>query len=127
MHHAYLVLFEYTSRMHSALCGHALACRCFCPLQMDIEGYEHQVVSALVADYNKDAAAVMLPDQISLEVHYDPAGPVRGSSEAAPPPEEAMTIFYNFAAMGYTVINREDNPFCPFCGEFTVVRTACHG
>jgi hypothetical protein len=78
------------------------------------------VVAAMAADFNRDHSSVLLPDQISMEVHYYDSHFPRPMTVS-----EVSTVMYNMAAMGFSVVSREDNIYCPHCTELTYVRTAC--
>lgn len=94
-------------------------------LKMDIEGFEYRVVESLYGDALRGVpgAALMLPMQISLEVHA--ASEVPGLPKLAPPglsASEMDALWVPLTELGYVVVSREDNSRCTWCVEFTVVR-----
>ena len=93
-------------------------------LKMDIEGFEFRVVESMFADVLRGAAnaALLLPLQISLEVHAI-SGPL--GDFMAPPglsAAEMDALWGPLTDLGYAVVSREDNKLCKHCSEFTVVR-----
>ena len=105
-------------------------------LKADVEGAEWRVFSALYADFlwgkvSNEAPPLLLPDQILVEMHYGAytsfwqwpkqASPHRAALSAG---EMALT-WLQLLEMGYVVVNREDNPLCNDCAEFTLVRALC--
>ena len=93
-------------------------------LMMDIEGFEHRVVDALLKNFREDPGfTAFLPGQISLEFHHTDLPWLK--------PRQQITMgalgrtFLALAEMGYSVISREDNSQSPHCSEFTYLRTAC--
>ncbi|GAQ85040.1 hypothetical protein KFL_002180150 [Klebsormidium nitens] len=93
-------------------------------LKMDIEGFEYDVMS-LWQDSDP------LPAQVSFELHYG------GVYDGTWPGPKAKTVMWSWrdvslselvvfmshlAELGYAIINKEDNPLCRHCSEFTLIR-----
>ena len=90
-------------------------------LKMDIEGYEFQVVDALIR--GAATSSSRLPAQISFELHFEPVwmDVKLGDFSVG----ELALFWRQLADMGYAPISRENNKWCRFCTEFTVVRAFC--
>ena len=102
-------------------------------LKCDIEGFEYDVVASSLSP-----AAKLLPQQISLELHY--AGLFFGTpafkaaddfstSQLFWPLHELsvsdLSLFMShLAGLGYAIVSREDNPLCPSCTELTLLRVS---
>lgn len=90
--------------------------------QMDIEGFEFEVVAALESTFKASGGKTrLLPQQVSMEVHHTDVPDLGDTLSAA----QLGSLFRAMATMGYSVIMREDNIICPHCSEFTFLRTAC--
>jgi len=109
-------------------------------LKMDIEGYEwpifeswQELTTANEAN-NRDANATELPMQILVEFHYytvfqdllkmynvslaEKGANFRHATDVVSLQEHLLKI-------GYIIVVRDDNPFCPHCTELTLVRAKC--
>jgi len=89
-------------------------------LKMDIEGYEWDVLPALLTEYESTNTFGLLPFQISFELHLMEAHIVRPRSVG-----EVVHVASLLYDAGYRIISREDNIQSPKCSEFTVMRFFC--
>jgi len=98
---------------------------------MDIEGYEWDVFSAML-----EAAAAaraqgrsdedILPEQMSVEVHYLTSSPELSFYGRDRSPGEILSLFnHMFYAGGYVVIDRNDNRMCDSCTEVVLGKVGC--
>lgn len=88
-------------------------------LKMDIENGEYSVFESL-----SDDVAIhkhLLPDQISFELHVSERDPL-GFPEGICAVCNVWTLWSNVLDLGYAIVSREDNPLCPHCAEYTLVR-----
>lgn len=87
-------------------------------LKMDIEGGEYGVFQEFHNAMTHPNPAVILPDQISFELHsfhqYNPPPPGR--------PKNMNVVWPLLTELGYVVISREDNTLAFHCVEFTLIR-----
>jgi hypothetical protein len=100
--------------------------------KVDCEGCEYAIADSLLGPaFMRRAGAgeeggqaqappplLVPPQQIAVEVHTT-ARPQTCASE------DATMLFAKFAAAGYVIVNREDNPTNDFVSEFTLVRAFC--
>ena len=95
-------------------------------LKMDIEGYEFQVLPAILA-----LPPTIQPVQIGFEVHlitYLNAGPLyaqraKDSLWFIKDYSDVGLLFFELKSIGgYKLISREDNPFCKHCSELVVMK-----
>lgn len=82
-------------------------------LKMDIEGGEYGVFASLLAAAS-DGNSDLLPAQISFELHAA-AGAAVGKAASA-------SLWSTVWALGYAIVSRENNIYCPTCVEFTLLR-----
>ena len=80
------------------------------------------------------AGAALLPHQIIVEFHWRtplseamPWGEVQGRRNESPGlgTGDLTLVWTHLADMGYVVVSRDNNPTCPHCCEFTLVRAFC--
>jgi hypothetical protein len=96
-------------------------------LKMDIEGFEWDVLPAIISSavsaITTSSPKDVFPTQIAVEVHYLTQMEQlswRGRDKSA---GEIFALFnYLFYSAGYAVIDRNDNPFCPHCSEIVLAR-----
>ena len=116
-------------------------------LKVDIEGFEYGVVETLWrgamlagggggGGVDARAQLLLLPDQLSIEVHDvtimdglawscgDPCRvkPPPYPSEVLLSPGDMLPLWVQLTDLGYVVVSRENNPMCTECVEFTLVR-----
>lgn len=89
-------------------------------LKIDIEGFEFDVIESLYESFIKTSGSLILPFQISFELHY--GKPHFNVSLTA---GEISLLWIQLADLGYVVVSREDNRYCADCSEYTVVRAFC--
>eukprot|EP00300_Choanocystis_sp_HF-7_P034606 c4746_g1_i1.p1 GENE.c4746_g1_i1~~c4746_g1_i1.p1 ORF type:complete len:350 (-),score=52.10 c4746_g1_i1:87-1067(-) len=100
-------------------------------LKMDIEGFEYDVM----ATWGQEGSHLALPVQVVFEVHvYSIYGrtPFHNNAEAGSqvlmfPPEDVPILalpllFTHLGQLGYGIVNREQNPLCPSCMEYTIYK-----
>jgi hypothetical protein len=68
---------------------------------------------------------VSLPEQISFEFHYLTQMDGLDWWARQKTAGEIALLARKLYDAGYRVISREDNPQCPHCSEFTLVRFRC--
>ena len=86
-------------------------------LKMDIEGYEWEVLEALTTA----EARAGLPLSISLELHYRGL-PGPWADRYRSPLEIGAFMEHLFTRGGYMLVDRHDNPRCPWCTELVIAR-----
>ena len=82
-------------------------------LKMDIEGYEFQVLPAILA-----LPPTLQPVQIGFEVHlitYLNAGPLYAQRA-----KDSLWFIKDYSDVG--LISRADNPFCQHCSELVMMK-----
>lgn len=89
-------------------------------LKMDIEGYEYSVLYEIF-----DEKDVLLPEQISFELHYETQMPGLDWWGRQATAGEMALFSRRLYEAGYRLISREDNPLCDHCTELTAVRFQC--
>jgi hypothetical protein len=88
-------------------------------LKMDIEGYEFEVLRAiLVDDY-------LPPQQVAMELHYLTHVPVTWQKRGKTSAEIALFMQHLNERGGYFLVDRHDNPSCPHCSEILISRLLC--
>jgi hypothetical protein len=95
-------------------------------LKMDIDGFEYRVLDGLFsrALLGHAGALSSLPDQISFELHHLVL--LEGWTQPSRLSAGHLILFWErLLHLGYMPVSREDNPLCPHCSEFTVVRAFC--
>jgi hypothetical protein len=100
---------------------------------MDIEGYEWPIFESWpeLGDTNQ-AADMVLPMQILVEVHYWtrmralwlPGQQIDTTDFKFP--KDMVKLQEHLLKAGYAVAYRDDNKACPHCTELTLVRYQCH-
>lgn len=89
-------------------------------LKMDIEGGEFDVFSGW-RETNAN-----LPLQVSFELHYADLFAIQsgvGSWGREQLSSLQLTVlFAHITNLGYAIVSKEDNPACPHCSEFTLLR-----
>ena len=97
-------------------------------LKMDIEGYEWDVLPAVVDNALQRLARTgedIFPTQMSVEVHYVTQMPMawRGRDRT---PGEILGFFNSlFLRGGYLLADRNDNPHCHHCTEIVLAKAWC--
>lgn len=87
-------------------------------LKMDIEGWEHSVLSQIITRSKvSNAYSKMLPHQISLETHYWHTSSLMSFLH--------LGLFRQLWHAGYRFVSQENNEQCPSCNEWTAVRVFC--
>jgi len=95
--------------------------------KMDIEGYEWPLFESWPLLSEKRAPTTVLPMQILVEVHYktqmtELAVNAKKDFKFS---NDMIHLQDRFLKMGYAVVVRDDNRFCPHCTELTLVRIRC--
>ena len=105
--------------------------------KMDIEGFEWSIFESwpelfsTSSESTSSGRQVSLPLQLLVEVHYKTQFPVlwkpgmKSSDQVFKDPEEIVQLQEHLLRMGYIVVERDDNKFCPHCTELTLVRMKC--
>jgi hypothetical protein len=100
---------------------------------MDIEGYEWPIFESWpeLSDTNQ-AADMVLPMQVLVEVHYQTQMPAlwqpghkgrsHGDFKFA---KDVVKLQEHLLKTGYAVAARDDNKHCKHCTELTLVRFQC--
>jgi hypothetical protein len=93
-------------------------------VKMDIEGYEYAALRSMWR------SGVLLPLQISLELHYHlltvPAQTTHTAMQRLLSAGELALFAREWLDVGqYLLIDRNDNPLCPVCTEIVLMRFAC--
>ncbi|KAG2427614.1 hypothetical protein HXX76_012267 [Chlamydomonas incerta] len=90
-------------------------------LKIDVETYEYPTF----ASWNEYTR--FLPEQIAVEVHWHHG--ITNSAGLQPQWGRSLfgvmdlsLFFMHLANLGYGIVNKEDNPACPSCSEFTLFR-----
>ncbi|KAG2495386.1 hypothetical protein HYH03_006654 [Edaphochlamys debaryana] len=91
-------------------------------LKIDVELYEYAVMS----EWTEHTPS--LPEQIALEVHFlgwrapylSVTSPIWGRRRLGL--HDLGLFFMHLANLGYGIVNKEDNPYCPHCTEVTLLR-----
>jgi hypothetical protein len=97
--------------------------------KIDIEGFEWPLLESWPAIADSGADGLVLPMQILMEVHY--RTPFTSFLSPGNKGEDfrwgrdMVNLQAHLLRMGYTVVQRDDNKFCYFCTELTLVRTRC--
>lgn len=86
-------------------------------LKMDIEGYEYEVLRAIIESGHPP------PLQIAMEIHQHTIEHKYGRRKSS----GELMAFMNYLRFvgGYHLIDRNDNPFCPHCSEFLLAKVDC--
>jgi hypothetical protein len=96
-------------------------------LKMDIEGFEWNVlpgiVSSAISSLLENPSKNTFPTQIGVEVHFSTLMSELSWRGRDKSPGEILALFNHlFYAAGYAVLDRNDNPLCPYCTEILLVR-----
>ncbi len=91
-------------------------------LKVDIEGWEWPI-------FDRDAGDTSLPMQLLMEVHYC-AFPAAleckvKHNQTMVMASDMVRFQSNLLRSGYVVVNKDDNPHCPWCTELTLIRASC--
>ena len=100
---------------------------------MDIEGWEFEVADAFLEMPRESN----LPYQISVETHggwqVGKDGKYRLDMQLGEDgiyhvdkSRSTHLFFSKMASLGYVTVHKEDNPGCPHCVEWTLIRAACN-
>jgi len=100
-----------------------------CILKLDIEGWEWTIFDQ---DYASAALGLNLPMQLLMEVHYC-AGRRNPRllecrvqhNHTLETASDVVRFQSHLLKNGYVVVNRDDNPSCPWCTELTLLRVSC--
>eukprot|EP00977_Amphora_coffeiformis_P024481 scaffold15975_cov153-Amphora_coffeaeformis.AAC.1 len=102
-------------------------------LKVDIEGFEWGLFESWpeLAAQSEQQQTLALPMQLNVEIHYKTQFPAlwrpgqTNDGEIWKSPTEIAGLQRHLLSMGYAVIERDDNRFCPHCTELTLIRARC--
>ena len=99
-------------------------------LKIDIEGFEWPLFESWPELADRASDEMILPMQILVEVHYQTQFPQLRTPRVGPRMDfrfgrDTVNLQAHLLRMGYIVVERDDNRFCPHCTELTLVRTRC--
>lgn len=89
-------------------------------LKMDIEGWEWQLMESWPEMTSPESLGFYLPMQVAVELHT--SSKWRRKQKYA---WKVATLHHHLLKVGYAVIERDDNPYCPHCSELTMLRVRC--
>ena len=98
--------------------------------KMDIEGWEWPLFQSWPElDDVVSSSQVLLPMQIMVEIHYRTKFPEllgdHPNNREFKFAEDMIYLNQHFMKMGFVVVARDNNRFCPHCTELTLVRIRC--
>jgi Caenorhabditis protein of unknown function, DUF268/Methyltransferase domain len=99
--------------------------------KMDIEGYEWPLFESWPQLLDSNSPDLVLPFQILVEIHYrtqfaDLLNPGETDESEFRCGRDMVNLQAHLLHMGYIVVERDDNQYCPHCTELTLVRARCH-